>query len=126
MSLPVSGEFNISAAQLANLALLKLRHALDDGAVIYINGVPVTKDALRTKEVEEARVEMSLEKPEARAFMLRIALIPINLNCAQCIPRHFSPARIFHLKVVSLFFYDKISNLEIYSKKHKIGGIAKW
>ncbi len=36
-------EFNISAAQLANLATLKIKHALDDGAVIYINGVEATR-----------------------------------------------------------------------------------
>lgn len=31
-------EFNITPAQLANLATLKIKYALDDGAVIYING----------------------------------------------------------------------------------------
>ena len=36
-------EFNVSAAQLANLAVLKIRHALDDGAVIYINGQEATR-----------------------------------------------------------------------------------
>ncbi|MFN0128006.1 MAG: lamin tail domain-containing protein [Verrucomicrobiales bacterium] len=36
-------EFNVTANQLANLSLLKIRHALDDGAVIYINGVEATR-----------------------------------------------------------------------------------
>lgn len=34
-------EFTVTAAQLAALQSLKLRHAIDDGAVFYINGSPV-------------------------------------------------------------------------------------
>ena len=36
-------EFNVTAEQLANLSLLKIRAALDDGAVIYLNGVEATR-----------------------------------------------------------------------------------
>ncbi len=36
-------EFTVSAGQLASLANLKIKHALDDGAVIYINGVEATR-----------------------------------------------------------------------------------
>ena len=36
-------EFTISASQLAKLSSLKLKHALDDGAVIYLNGVEATR-----------------------------------------------------------------------------------
>lgn len=36
-------EFDITPSQLANLATLKIKHALDDGAVIYINGVEATR-----------------------------------------------------------------------------------
>jgi hypothetical protein len=36
-------EFSVTAGQLANLAALKIRHALDDGAVIYINGHEATR-----------------------------------------------------------------------------------
>jgi hypothetical protein len=36
-------EFSVTAGQLANLAALKIRHALDDGAVIYINGEEATR-----------------------------------------------------------------------------------
>jgi len=35
--------FNVTAGQLANLSALKIKHALDDGAVIYINGVEATR-----------------------------------------------------------------------------------
>ncbi len=55
-------EFNITAEQLASLASLKIKHALDDGAVIYINGVeaarvnmpggPVTSTTLASSNVE--------------------------------------------------------------------------
>jgi len=36
-------EFNVTAEQLSRLAALKIRHALDDGAVIYINGQEATR-----------------------------------------------------------------------------------
>ncbi len=36
-------EFNVTAAQLSSIAALKIRHALDDGAVIYINGQEATR-----------------------------------------------------------------------------------
>lgn len=36
-------EFNVSGTQLASLAALKIKHALDDGAVIYINGTEATR-----------------------------------------------------------------------------------
>lgn len=36
-------EFNVTAPQLAALSQLKLKHSLDDGAVIYINGVEATR-----------------------------------------------------------------------------------
>ena len=36
-------EFTVSAGQLVSLANLKIKHALDDGAVIYLNGVEATR-----------------------------------------------------------------------------------
>jgi hypothetical protein len=36
-------EFNLTAEQLANISTLKLKHALDDGAVIYLNGAEATR-----------------------------------------------------------------------------------
>lgn len=36
-------DFNVTAEQMANLSLLKIRPALDDGAVIYLNGVEATR-----------------------------------------------------------------------------------
>ncbi len=36
-------EFNLTPQQLGSLSTLKLKHALDDGAVIYLNGVEATR-----------------------------------------------------------------------------------
>ncbi len=36
-------EFNLTSQQLASISTLKLKHALDDGAVIYLNGVEATR-----------------------------------------------------------------------------------
>lgn len=66
-------EFTVTANQLANLSALKIRHALDDGAVIYINGVeatrigmpsgPIVSSTLASSSLVEAGTSLSAYVP---------------------------------------------------------------
>ncbi|MDB4450468.1 hypothetical protein N9127_05355, partial [Akkermansiaceae bacterium] len=65
-------EFDLSAAQLAGLQSLKLRHGFDDGAVVYLNGTEVLRvnmpagvidantTALRGVEIDNLSADVTL------------------------------------------------------------------
>lgn len=70
-------EFNLTALQLASLSQLKLKHFLDDGAVIYINGVEAVRVNMPSGPITSATPASA--NVEAGTALSPAVLLPPNL-----------------------------------------------